>query len=138
MDLGTAFSLACGVIQVLGFSIEILEKCKEIYEPGLVSEYRDLEEVTRHLSKLDNDVGHAEGGQVVSTSPLSDDDGLLDLAKGCSATAKQLLEQLTTLKIEGAPRKRQALFNVLKGVWWKKEVKAIQKRLDGYRIALDT
>lgn len=57
MDPLTAFSLACGVIQVVDFSTKTVAKCVEIYKEGSSSEYRDLEDLTKHLvearAKLD-------------------------------------------------------------------------------------
>ena len=49
MDPLTAFSLACGVIQVVDFITKILIRCKEIYEEGSLSEYQELETMTKNL-----------------------------------------------------------------------------------------
>lgn len=39
MDPITAFSLACGVIQVVDFSLNVVGKCREIYRDGTTTEH---------------------------------------------------------------------------------------------------
>lgn len=56
MDPLTAFSLACGVIQVVDFSIKVLAKCKEIHDHGALSEHQEVEEITKHLADLRTDI----------------------------------------------------------------------------------
>lgn len=38
MDPFTAFSLACGVIQVVDFSTKLVGKCREVYRDGTSTE----------------------------------------------------------------------------------------------------
>ncbi len=39
MDPLTAFSLACGVIQVVDFSLNVVGKCREVYRDGTSTEH---------------------------------------------------------------------------------------------------
>ena len=138
MDPLTAFSLVCGVIQVVDFGTKTLIKCKEIYKGGSSSEYQKLEDLTKNLvdvrSELDLPRVHQTGGSF----DKPDEQSLLELASRCSATADQLIEKLHSLKIEGPHKKRQAVLKTGKLLWEKSEIQEIQKRLDGYRDALDT
>lgn len=138
MDPLTAFGLACGVIQVVDFGTKTLITCKEIYKGGSSSEYQELEDLTKNLvdvrSELDLPSVHQSGGSFDKT----DERSLLELASRCSATADQLIEKLHSLKIEGPHKKRQAVLKTGKLLWEKSEIHEIQKRLDGYRDALDT
>ena len=52
MDPLTAFSLACGVIQVVDFSTKLVSRCREIYKNGLSSENSELEDLAVYLKGL--------------------------------------------------------------------------------------
>lgn len=56
MDYVAAFSLACGVIQVLDFSLCLLSKSKEIQEKGSLVENDNLEYLTHHINDLNLEV----------------------------------------------------------------------------------
>lgn len=51
MDPVTAFGLAAGALQVIGFSFEALSKCREIYKDGSLARNRATEELTEYLGK---------------------------------------------------------------------------------------
>ena len=138
MDPLTAFSLACGVIQVVDFSTKTVAKCIEIYKEGSFAEYRDLEDLTKHLVEARAKLDLSDVNQSVRTSASPDEQSLLEIARQCSTTADQLVQKIDSLKIEGPHKKRQAIRKTVKLLWEKGEMKGIQKRLDGYRSALDT
>lgn len=52
MDPLTAFSLACGVIQVVDFSMKLLSKSREIYKSGSLAENKEIESMAKHLTNL--------------------------------------------------------------------------------------
>ena len=135
MDPATAFSLACGVIQVVDFSIKVLDKCKEIYDNGSLSEHQEIEEMTKHLTDLRIDVSLPQSSGITQTQYERE---LLELNKECSATAEQLVTKLRTLRNDGPHKKRQAIIKTAKALWRKKEIHDMQKRLDGYRSVLYT
>ena len=135
MDPLTAFSLACGVIQVVDFSLKALTKFKEIHDHGALSEYQDLEEITQHLTNLQTDLSLPQSSGITQ-APY--DRGLVELATRCSATAAQLIAKLHKLRIEGPHKKRQAIVKTVKAFREKREIQDIQKRLDGYRNSLDS
>ena len=135
MDPLTAFSLACGVIQVVDFSMKVLAKCKEIHDHGALSEHQEVEEVTRHLTDLRIDVSPPQSPEPTQTP---DDRELQDLVKICSATAQQVVAKLQTLKVEGPHKKRQAIVKTMKSLREKREIHDLEKRLNSYRSVLDT
>ena len=135
MDPLTAFSLACGVIQVVDFSIKVLAKCKEIHDHGALSELQEVEDITKHLADLRTDVSPPQG---LGTTQTPGERDLRELAKTCSATAEQLVAKLQTLKIEGPHKKRQAIQKTVKALRQRREIHDIEKRLDSYRSVLDT
>lgn len=45
MDPLTSFSLAASVLQVIGFSIKVIEICRELHKNGSLSQYEDSKKV---------------------------------------------------------------------------------------------
>ena len=138
MDPLTAFSLACGVIQVVDFSTKILGKCKEIYETGSLSQHRDVEDVTKHLTGLQGELRQSFLSQHATESETSSDRNLLELAGNCSATADQLISKLDSLKIQGPNSKRKAIKMAMRSFWESKDIESIRDRLQSDREMLDT
>ena len=138
MDPLTAFSLACGVIQVVEFSAQTLSKCREIYKEGSLYEYQELEALTKQLVDVRAKLDLPKTNKDVKQPIAPDEQSLLEIAGQCSRTADQLVHKLDSLKIEGPHKKRQAIEKTVKLFWEKGELKEIQKRLDGYRSVLDT
>ena len=136
MDPLTAFSLVCGVIQVVDFSTKTLLKCKELYQEGSLSEYQELEDLTNHLVDVRDKLKLTNVNQ--NAGILGEDQSLLEVAGQCSKTADHLVEKFRSLKIEGPHQKRQAVLKTVKLLWEKGELRDIQRRLDGYRNVLDT
>lgn len=138
MDPLTAFSLACGVIQVVDFSIKTLSKCKELYQEGSLAEYRELEDLTNHLVDVRDKLELTNVKRNAGALGVAEDQSLLEVAGQCSKTADHLVEKFRSLKIEGPHKKRQAVLKTVKHLWEKGELRDIQRRLDGYRNVLDT
>ena len=138
MDPCTAFSLACGVIQIVDFSAKAVVMCKEVHAYGSLLKNQDLEEITKHLIDLQNDLSLPSNAQNLGSSQLPDDRGLEELAEKCSMTAQKLIMKLQALKVEGQHKRRQAIKKILKAFWEKGEIEDIQKRLDGYQRTLNT
>ena len=138
MDPLTAFSLVCGVIQVVDFSIKTLSKCKEIYRGGSLSQYQELEDLTKHLVDVREKLELPAAKKDFVTSVSSDEQGLLEVAGQCSKTADQLVEQLHSLKTEAPRKRRQAILKTVKVLWEKHRIQDIQKRLDDHRNVLNT
>ena len=72
-----------------------------MYRDGVLSEFSELEESTKHLTGLQDDL--QLHGNVASTSILqtSQDKTLLEVARACSATAKELTAKLGEMRIQG-------------------------------------
>ena len=140
MDPLTAFSLTCGVIQVVDFSTKIVGKCRQIYKYGVSSEYKEIESTTRHLMDLTADLELPSTIQSPGSAPqlYHDDQELLKLAQQCSGTAIELINELKELSMQGRHRKRDALRKAVKGAWKHSAIEDIQKRLEQYRRTLDT
>ncbi len=130
MDPLSAFSLACGVIQVVDFSTKVVKRLRELYKDGSLSQNEEAEEMATQLTQLQTNLNlpnHRDQAQ----------DELLKLGEKCSATAKDLVTELQKLKISGPHRKGQAFQKTIKTIWKKTAIDDIQKRLDDYRKLLD-
>ena len=138
MDPLTAFSLVCGVIQVVDFSTKTLLKCKELHKEGSLSEYRELEDLTNHLVDVRDKLEHTTVKQSADSLGAAKDQSLLKVAGQCSTTAEHLVKRVRSLKIGGTHKKRQTVMKTFKLLWGKSELRDIQRRLDGYRNMLDT
>ena len=129
MDPLTAFSLVCGIIQVIDFSTKVVKKCHELYRDGVSSEHKEAEEMANHLTDLrakldfpDESVGK----------------DLLNLGSKCSSTAEELITELENMKVSGPHRKRQVARKTLKSMLKGSPIDRIQKRLDEYQKYLDS
>ena len=130
MDPLSAFSLACGVIQVVDFSTEVVKKARELYKDGNLSQNKEAEEMAIQLTQLRSSLK-------LPTHRDRDDTELLKLGEKCSDTAKDLVTELQKLKVSGPHKKRQVLEKTIKTIWKKTAIDDIQKRLDNYRNLLD-
>lgn len=136
MDPLTAFSLTCGVIQVVDFSTKVVVKCRQIYKDGVTSENKETEFMARHLTDLATDLKLRD---TMSAHQLChDDQELLGLAERCSETATELKKELQKLSISGRQRKRDAVRKAIKVAWKKDAIENIQNSLEQYRRTLDT
>ena len=137
MDAIAAFSLACNVVQVVNFSMDVVSICRELYRGGSLSKYDHLEDMTNHIIGLRDalDSPTAQGNQNLGECQ---DKALLDLAEKCSTTATELFAELQKLKINDSPRKRQVITKSARSLWNQRSIDKIQIRLDEYRKILDS
>lgn len=119
MDPFNAFSLACGIIQIIDFSIKVAKKCHELYKDGASPENEEVEDMVKHLTDLHENVDLTDQGGL---------DELIDLRLKCSNTAKELIAEMKKLKVSGRHRKRQVIAKTFKAMWNKSAIEDIQKR----------
>ena len=129
MDPSAAFSLVCGIIQVIDFSTKVVKKCHELYRDGVSSEKKDAEEMANYLTDL--------RGKLEFPDESVDKD-LLDLGSKCSSTAQELVAELEKLKVNGPHRRQQSLNMSFKAFLKRNSMDKIQKRLEGYQRLLDS
>ena len=145
MDPLTAFSLTCGVIQVVDFSAKIVGKCRELYKDGASSENKEIESMARHLTDLATDLTVPDTilpniFQNPGSAPqlYPDEQELRKLAQQCSRTAAKLIDELEKLSIQSRHRKRDAFRKTLKIIWKRDTIEGIQRSLEQHRRTLDT
>ena len=129
MDPTVAFSLVCGIVQLVDFSAKVVKKCHELYKDGVSSENREAEEMASHLTDLRANLDFPD-------ESVGND--LLDLATKCSRTAEELVAELEKLKVDGPHRKRQVARKTFRTLLKGTPIDRIQKRLAEYEKHLDT
>lgn len=129
MDPFTAFSLVCGIIQVVDAGTKLAKKGLELYKDGVTCENTELEEMATCLTGLRTSLDLADRG---------DKDELWRFGVKCSDTAQELVAELENLKVHGPKTKRQSLGKTFMVLRKKTAIHDIQKRLDDYRELLDS
>lgn len=129
MDPFSAFSLACGIIQVIDFSAKVTNKCRDLYKYGASSEMVEVEEMAKHLINLRTDLDQTK---------RDGSDELLELSSKCSDTAQKLIAELQEMKVNERNRKRKVVGKAIKILLRKGAIDDIQKRLEKYQQVLDS
>jgi len=135
MDPITAFSLACGVIQVIDFSAKVLSQCREIYKNGSLSENESIESMTEHLTTLRADLQPTASSTGAQTAGDKD---LIQLSKQCSDMAKELVAEQQPVKAGSIGSRWKAVSVTFRSLKKKSTIERMQRQLDEYRKILDT
>ncbi|MDI1486102.1 MAG: hypothetical protein OHK93_004292 [Ramalina farinacea] len=136
MDPVTAFSLACGVIQVVSFSKDLVQMCSALYKQGSLTEHADIVSRAQHLRSLHLKLEDQSRIKEVSAVLQPIDNELLELAQKCSQTAQKLIDEIDKLK---APRRRNTVVIAVKIAFHHQGVlDKLQAQMDGHRRTLDT
>lgn len=135
MDPINAFSLACGVIQVVDFSTRILSQFREIYKNGSLSEHESIQSMTEHLTTLRADLQPSTSSPATQTAGDKD---LIQLSTKCSDMAEELVAELQSLKVGSTGSRWKAVSVMYRSLKKKGTIDRMQKRLDECRKILDT
>ena len=139
MDPVSAFSLACGVVQMIDFSCKLLSKTKELYEKGQTNQHQEIEDQISQLCKLRSILESrisSEGGR---DPPQGNGSGELEnIADKCDETAMELLQELENLKISEPRSTRKAVKKSFTAVKKTGAIEKLKHKFDGYQKTLDT
>ena len=135
MDPLSAFSLACGVLQVVDFSCKLISTINDFYKKGSLGENDDLERQSSHLTALRSAMN---SDRAIDSTSNQGHQELLKLAGECDATAQELLEQLDALKVSGSNRLWKSFDKSFTAMRRKGAIDRLNKRLDSFRKVLDT
>ena len=140
MEPAAAFSLACGVIQVIDFSTKLLSAGRQLHKKGSIADLEEVQAIAKHLVELGPRL-KVPGSKQGQGSSSAADDALAQLAAGCSRTADDLvhrLEDLTLDKSKSKRSKREAIRKGFKAAMSEDYIATAQKTLDGYQQVLST
>ena len=140
MDPVTAWSLACNIIQVVDFSINVASTCRELYKNGTVAGNKEMELMAGHLDGLRSSLLSSSVIQGSNISQLLHDDErkLEELATKSSQTAAELVAELQSLNVEGPHKRRQAITKTIKGFRGSRKIESLQAKLKQYQELLNT
>lgn len=135
MNPVTAFSLACGVIQVVDFSRTVVETIRHIHKNGS-TDHADAKYMAEKLADLRHDILQSNLGE--STKPGRVDQELQMLSEKCASTAEELIQEIKSLEANGPQRWLKSIEIAFKKLFKKSTIDGLQVQLDRYRRVLDT
>ncbi|KAL9110593.1 MAG: hypothetical protein Q9227_004951 [Pyrenula ochraceoflavens] len=139
MDPVTAFSLACGVVQLIDFGIKTTKTFHDIYKSknAQTLEHQQLE---REMQMLDASLASVTSRlDTKAQDALTPDQARLQrLAAECKGYARTLLGEINELKLTSPVRKRDVPSLWLKVMRRKSKIDAVQPQLVRCRGLLDT
>lgn len=140
LDPFTSLTLAGVVVQFIQFSSQLVAGSSEIYHSasGASAENVDLQFISTTLGQLS---GKLEASASVAAqnstnrAPLQRD--LQQLAAACKETCDKLCAITQSLRVGDVPFRRwQSFRQALRSVWKKREIEAMQARLDEHRSTI--
>ena len=138
MDPASAFSLACGVIQLAELGYKLAVSAKEIYHGGASEHNRQLEEQALQLGQLRGLVNARRPSQSLSGADRQENQELVDIARKCDYAAEELLVELDALKIPASRNLVKAFGKSLKARYKMSTIKDLQEEMAKYQKILDT
>ena len=136
MDPVTAFDLAAGILQMVDVSFKALSTCREIYIEGSSQDVREVSEIIRSLTSIDQRL-HEMLDSVLNGSGQQNQI-IIDVSSRCSQTAKELAEELEKLKIEPGSSGLKALRTGIRTIRKKRFLHDMESKLERYQRILDT
>jgi hypothetical protein len=133
-----ALSLASNILQVIEFGTSFASTAWKIYEGSRhgrqgLDEVASLRKINDNLCDALKDIRTQSAGVSVTSESAG---GILDLSKQCSALAEELLQSLDSVGLADVRRKRDALRAAFRLSWKKKEISALESRLNDFRSQL--
>ena len=140
MDPATAFSIACGVVQLIEFGLSTAASFQEIYKSNtaLTFEIDNLNSKTTSLDTAISSLSTRLSDTATTKSLSRDQKQLHQVALDCNKLSQDLLDQLDKLKISGRLRKRDVPAQWLKVTREKAKIERTCGNLSRLKAALDT
>lgn len=134
LDPFTALSLAAAVVQFVDFGIKLVSDGVELYETGTLSSNNELEQATRDLTQLAEELAckpQVAQYQPGITAKLSSKDevALQQLASSCIELGDQLLSVLKGLEVQKPHYGFGSLRKALRTAMNKGRIQDIESRL---------
>ena len=140
LDPLSAISLAGTITQFVNYATKLISKghalCKS--GEGALAENLDLEMIARNLTDINFRVLQAYRKLPSTTDPAAtasflDQQSLKSIAEACDDLAKQLLDALQKLRVQGSHRTWKSVRQAFKSVWEKSHIDDLRVRMEGYR-----
>ena len=106
MESVAAFSLACGVMQVISFGTKVVSSMRQLQKDGSITGLNDIDNIAKQLRDLSTRL-RVTNAQHTGEALDPAEQTLIKLATGCSKTADDLVRKLETLKPDKSGTKRR-------------------------------
>jgi hypothetical protein len=134
MDPLSALSLAANIFQVIGFTIQLAEIGKQIYDKGTTVEYGELETICKDFDSAKKTLD-ARLGSVANTT--EEEKQVKAIAMQTSVLAAELEKKLTKLRKKASKSKSDAVKKSFKAVWSRNAILETEKRFLKFRDDLE-
>lgn len=134
MDPLSAFSVACGVAQMISFAMELVSAGNEIYNAsdGVLIGNKATEDAARDLKDLTQELSKTQAQRLVGQTLEPDEWRLRIISDNCSSIASELAARLDKLKVQGKHRRWKSYRQALMSVWQKDDIDKVSARLETY------
>ena len=139
MESLAAFSLACGVCQLISFGKEAITTCRQIQKHGSTASHKDLRMRSEHITEVAGSVrDRLDALTATGQKPTDAESQLQQIAGGCVDTAARLQKELSKLA-KGDTQSRRAAFKMtVKTLWHREDVEALEQKLEKYQAVIQT
>ena len=138
MDPASAFSLACGVLQVIQIACQLTAGAYKLYHNGSLDGNKKIEEQTSKLQGLQSLVKASGQGSTSDHVTSKEDRELVEIAQKCDGAAAKLLAELSKLKMGSSQSIVKAFGKSVKGKYRLGVIEGLQKEMKTYQAILDT
>ena len=131
MEILAAIGLVGNIVQFVDFGSKLISELAQIYRSaeGALEENIDTETATYHLLLLND--------KLKDSATSTGDKTLLDLCEACHTVARDLLEALNKVKVNGKQQKWKSIWKALRSVWSKEAIEELERRLEKLRTELN-
>ena len=139
LDPLSAFSLACNVLQIVEFGVNVLSKAADYRkaDAGLLTEQKDLRDVSQSLYNLNTDLLASLPRQRLSREHTVEDARLLEANDQCLRLSKDFIDFLDRLKLRESHAVFDSLRMSIKTLWHRDKMDAMAKSLSQARDNLN-
>ena len=138
MEPVSAFALACGVIQVIQASYDLVNVAKELYRRGSLEQFVLLREQVSQMEDLVAIMNSRRSSTSFDQAEQQQHEELVTLVDKANGTAQELLKLLSKLEPSGSKNAWQALKKSPEVTWKMSSIQSLTKTMDSYRVLLDT
>lgn len=131
-------AISAALIQFIDFSSRLISKGISIHEfvDGCEIDHRELESITKSLSGSIEEIQHSLQSQRRQRELTDTERQQERIGEECQSVANDLLGVLNQLKAKGPRTKWQSFRQALRATWNDGKVKALERRLDRFRMEI--
>lgn len=139
MDPITGIGLAASVVQIVTFSIQTVETCRQVYKQGSAIEFESLNDTTGHLARLADGLQKSLQDSGTRSQALTrEEKDLVDLGRKCQGCADNLQKELSQLHTQPRSSALGAVRKTFRTIWKRDSIEKIYKEMQGYQATLET